>query len=296
MKKKSFFLIISLCSLLCSLQPSYSQVNDNLIFSFDQFHLNTQSFAPSLIDTTSKINLILGDRSYKGVYNGINARFFQVNYLPTTSIKNQHHSIGVQFYQSNMGQYIRTNTVLGNYGFRIAISKQLALTSGVNIGYKSMILDPANVGGGGTSNVLSSSLGIGLISKKLTLLIGYKDFLNQKLKYNQFEVSTPVSYNFYLNYLKRLHENWDLFFYMLGEFDNHNEKNYRATVSCKWKNELELGTGYRMDKGTFALLGISNIEWQAVTFAANLSYLVIPNLRLQTIPNQVVELTLKVGY
>ena len=83
---------------------------------------------------------------------------------------------------------------------------------------------------------------------------------------------------------------------MLGEFDNHNEKNYRATVSCKWKNELELGTGYRMDKGTFALLGISNIEWQAVTFAANLSYLVIPNLRLQTIPNQVVELTLKVGY
>lgn len=295
MKNSVFFHWSSLSLLIFSLQTSYSQDSDNLIFSFDQFHVNTLYFAPTLIDTTSKINLTLGDRSYRGVYSGISARFFQTSYLLSSS-PSQHHSIGIQFYQSNLGQYIRSNSLYGNYGFRIAISEKLALTSGVNIGYKSMILDPANVGGGGTSQVLSSSLGLGLLSRKLTILIGYKDFLNQKLTYYEFQISSPVYYNFYLKYLKELNKDWQLNFHVLGEFNNQNEKNYRATIISKWDNKLDLGAGYRRDKGTFALIGISNIDWQSVNFSANLSYLIIPNLRFQTIPNQVVELTLVIGY
>ena len=274
---------------------SYAQVTDHLIFSFDQFQFNTASFAPAIIDTSSRIQLKLGDRSYKGVYNGVNSRFLQFDYLISPST-HQHHSIGVQVYQSNMGEYIRTNSLYATYAFRLALSPKLELSSGINLGYKSMILDPADVGGGGTSKILASTIGIGLLSKKIKLLIGYKDFLNQDFIFPKFQITSPIVLSTYLGYNIALNQKWHLSFHTLGEFNNINEQNYRFTAITNWNKHLDVGAGHRTDKGTFLMAGLSNLAWQRATFSTNLSYLVIPNLSFQNMPNQVIELTLALGY
>ena len=295
MIKNILFHIIFLFLFFSPLSRVNAQVNDNLIVSFDQFHRNTYAFAPVLVDTSSKFNCVIGDRSYRGVYSGISSRFLRANYF-ISSAENKNHALGVQFYQENLGQYIRTNKFYGNYDYRLPISKRYDLSAGINFGFKSLVLDPANAGGGGSASVLSSSFGLGIMSEKLDIVFGYEDFINQLFELPQVEISSPVTYNLYIRFYKQLDLDWKLNTYFLGQLDNLNGRHARGTLLIKWKDLIEAGPGYRSDRGFFIMAGFTNIEWHAISTELYFSYLLIPTLKINSVSNQVLEFTLGINY
>lgn len=288
--KKFLFTIALIVSI-----KGFAQIEDKLIFSFDQFNQNVYDYSPVLLDTSSKGDVMFGNRNYLGVYGGINTNFLRAN-VYMKSARNKFHSVGLHAYQSNMGEYIRNNKLLFNYDYRMPFTRKMDLTAGMNIGMSSLILDPANVGGGGKASMLTSTMALGIISSKWMILVSYKDFLDKNFIFKNVQIKNVSSFNLFVHYIQDLSYKTQINYFLLTEMNELHQVNLRGTVLGKINNSFDVGAGYRLDKGLFVIAGLTDLEWQFIKIDLQVSYLAVPRIKVSSIPNQVVELTMKIKY
>jgi len=288
--KKNKFLLICL---FLNIQLGFTQQGEDLFFSFDQVQSNIYSFAPTLKDTNNILNASMGNRSYSGVYSGISSRFLNFNFLSKVSSK-QFHEFGFQVYQQNLGQYIRLNSGHIQYAFRIKLSRKADLTSGLSFGIKSLIIESSDAGGGGNSIVPDASLGLGIITPKIELSFGYKSFIKTEFLIDQYKIATTPVYNLNFIWKNRLQLRWDVNTQCLISVDNLGNKYYQVLPIFEWNRITQFGLGFRSNKGVFAQLGLIHINWLNLDSDLSATYLVVPLTKIQTLPNNVLEVVISV--
>ncbi len=221
---------------------------------FNNMHLVTPSYFPKDV----KVNLSLSYKTRTGALNKIST--FNVAFTRVFNhTKSANHLLRIYFYNEKDGPYIHRPRAYLNYGYKIALSKNMNIAAGAAFGFAQTAFTAPSSTANGNSISPDASIGLSVQAKKFEAGFSVCQLLNSEVNPVVAPIIYQRYYNTYLSYNVDLSPFVNLKSGMLWRALPSYEDDVNFYSMLEYKETIAFGGSYRYNKN-FSFVVSTNIH------------------------------------
>lgn len=250
-----------------------AQLKDNSVVEFNQFFQNYTALNPASNDSVGKFQLNLGNRTFTGLFEGVNRVYADAS-LKINHSNTQYSKFGVLINRFNDGEYINRTKAYSRYSWTTRLNSKSSISGGLAIGVVNYTFMPSQAGGGGSSTTTDGNIGVWYLRKKFQFGLSYQQMLQTKITpiYQQFILSPMINFNAIHYYV--FNPFIKLTTHAFVNYQNSDYYNIQIAPVFLFYNNFEAGVNAHYQKGYSVLLGVKSISIGIGTIKVMGSYLI----------------------
>jgi hypothetical protein len=218
---------------------------------FNQFQLIPQSVNPAILPFKQKANLDLAVQFHPGAFSNFNSSFFAGNISISKKENKPKQMIGFMLKDDSEGKLLSRDFFYGTYGIQIPLSDKYTFSTGIQIGFASIVFQSTSITPGSSAYSADGNLGLQIQSEDVWFGLAYKQIFGSAMV-NPGVNSVLKSYvNLLIGKKIKFSNLWQTKINILFQTDQFNTKalnteyvydeHYAALLS--WNNRKGLGIG-----------------------------------------------------
>jgi hypothetical protein len=231
----------------CHAQPNASVFED-----FSQTALNPYLINPSATDSSYLFKIRLATIDELGLSRYVNRFYLDIDKRINTSSKTSSHFIGLQAFNSKIGQYISRSRLQFRYCWFTQLSKKACLSSGISLGFINYSFLTTQGGTGGSDFGPDGAIGLHYIRERTIIGFAIQQIfspvlipVSQSFKFNRL-------YNFDISHQFNISPGFNLTPYSVIQFSGQKNLNYNL--------------GLKSDVSDYVFVGINNFSLRKTSF------------------------------
>ena len=229
-----------------------AQLNATVFEDFSQTALNPYLINPSAADSSYLFKIRLATIDELGLSRYVNRFYLDIDKRINNSGKNSYHFIGLQAFNSKIGQYISRSRLQFRYSWFTQLSQKACLSAGISLGFVNYSFLTTQGGTGGSDFGPDGALGLHYIRERTVIGFAVQQIFSPVLM--------PVSQSFKLN---RLY-NFDI----SHQFNISHGFNLTAysVIQYAGQNTFNYNPGLKVDVSDYVLIGVNNFSLRKTSF------------------------------
>lgn|GEM_PF-947905 len=277
--------------LLCKMASA--QVSAVYTLAPQQFFNHYYLINPANESLENRLHLAAGNRSMVGVFSGIGSSYGNIRYTGYNRARTQANTVGLHISNMRRGEYIQLNKIHFRYALTIALSENTYISAGVSGGLINYRLAASQASAGGSALGPDLAAGIWLLSDKLQAGISMMQLLNTGLQPLNERLELRRYINIVSSYKLAISPASDLKIHGWFRYELYNNRSgFMICPLYSWKEIIELGPGYDIERGMYVYAGLGKISLGQGALQAGASFLLLSSRYLSDLTDSVVELSI----
>ncbi|MFN8415373.1 MAG: type IX secretion system membrane protein PorP/SprF [Cytophagaceae bacterium] len=251
---------------------TWAQLDATVFEDFSQTINNSFLLNPAVKDTSYLFKVRVNAIDEVGLLKYVNRFYFDMDKRIRTSNINSFHYIGIQAFNSKLGQYIQRSRLQFRYAWYTRLSQRAGISAGISLGFINYSLLTTQGGGGGSDFGPDGMLGIQYIRRNTTVGLGVQQIFAPVL--------IPVNQSFQLNRLYNLDVTHKFTFspdfhfsvYAVAQLSNPGKLNYIGGVMAEISKYVLVGVNNFSLKKTSFNVGVHRIPFYNTQFSLVATY------------------------
>jgi hypothetical protein len=229
-----------------------AQLNATVFEDFSQTTLNPYLINPSATDSSYLFKIRLATIDELGLSRYVNRFSLDIDKRISTSGKNSYHFVGLQAFNSKIGQYISRSRLQFRYCWFTQLSKKACLSSGISLGFINYAFLTTQGGTGGSDFGPDGALGLHYIRPGTVIGFAIQQIFSPVL--------IPVSQSFKFN---RIY-NFDI----SRQFNISPGFNLTASSVIQYAGQknFNYNLGFMSNVSEYVLIGVNNFSLKKTSF------------------------------
>ena len=289
MRNNTFILFLfTLFYLVNALQAQVENAFSSV--QFEQFQRTNSLYTPCNLDTNYSTSISLGNRSYTGLFRGVNRIYLDVEHQLQKKNNSISH-IGLLVKSENEGPLFRRNKIYGRYSQKLPLTSNLELCIGASIGMVNSAFGASQTSPGGSATALDMNVGLAIRYKNLQLGSAYQQITNSVLQPLNQTFTLNDYFNFHLNYGYNFNRQTGLRFDILDEWHQGNQHLLQAASEFYFLERIAVFVGVRDQRGISIGTGLKKIRINQHHLQFHASYLLAKSY--SAIKDNVIEFSIQ---
>lgn len=268
-----------------SFQCVSAQLTTSNFEDYSQTQWNPYIQNPAILDTSYSFCLKANQIINTGLFSNISKFYVDADKKIKSSNSDEKHYLGFQAVNSKYGDFINKSNLVLRYSWYRKLNDKVSFSSGFSLGFLNLSFLTSNGGGGGSALGPDASLGMRIMSKRISFGFSSNQIFNTIL------VPLTQTYVFNRTYQIEIQKNFKLSpnIQMLNliSLETKDDLNFFYGINSNlvfWKNTF-LSYNYNvLNKSTFGA-GLSNLKWNNTGLNLGASYSMYHKSSLANDPN-----------
>jgi len=251
---------------------SWAQLDASVFQDFSQTINNSFLLNPAVKDTSYHFKARVNAIDEVGLLKYVNRYYLDLDKRIRTSNKNSFHYIGMQAFNSKLGQYIQRSRLQFRYSWYTKLSQKAGMSAGISLGFINYSLLTTQGGGGGSDYGPDGMIGIQYIRRNTTVGFGVQQIfapvlipVNQSFQLNRL-------YNIDVTHKIRCSQQLHLNVYAVTQFSKQTNFNYSGGIMAELAQYVLVGVNNFSLKKTSFNVGVQNIPFYNSHFSIVATY------------------------
>jgi hypothetical protein len=238
--------------LLASEFACHAQLNATVFEDFSQTTLNSYLTNPSATDSSYLFKIRLAAIDELGLSRYVNRFYLDIDKRINTASKTSSHFIGLQAFNSKIGQYISRSRLQFRYCWFTQLSQRACISAGISLGFINYSFLTTQGGTGGSDFGPDGALGLHYIRERTIIGFAVQQIFSPVL--------IPVSQSFKFN---RLY-NFDISQRIINS-PGFNLTAY-SVIQYAGQKTYNYNLGLKSDVSDYVLIGVNNLSLKKTSF------------------------------
>jgi hypothetical protein len=237
-----------------------AQLNATVFEDFSQTTLNPYLINPAATDSSYLFKIRLTSIDELGLSRYVNRFNLDIDKRINTSRKNAYHFVGLQAFNSKIGQYISRSRLQFRYCWFTQLSQKAFLSSGISLGFINYAFQTTQGGTGGSDFGPDGALGLHYIRERTVIGIAIQQIFSPVLMPVSQSFKLDRLYNFDISQQFNISPRFDLTTYSVIQYTGQKNLNFNLGLKSNISDYLLIGlNNFSFKKSSFNL-GIQRIR------------------------------------